>query len=73
MGILIYTFCSIVGLYEVKIGSIIVVIASKDGISCIERHGQTVSRFDAVSQSRVFVAVIVIDGCAHVTECVMSR
>ena len=73
MRILIYTFCSIVGLYEVKIGSIIVVIANKDGISCIERHSQTVSRFDAVSQSQVFVAVSVIDGCVHVTECVTSR
>ena len=58
MRILIYTFCSIVDLHEVKIGSVVVVIAIKDGISCIERHGQIVSRFDAVSQSQVFAAVL---------------
>ena len=63
MRILIYTFCSIVDLHEVKIGSVVVVIAIKDGISCIERHGQTVSRFDAVSQSyarEVFVLLTVV-------------
>ena len=63
MRILIYTFCSIVDLYKVKIGSTVVVIAIKDGISCIERHGQTVSRFDAVSQSyarEVFVSLTAV-------------
>ena len=51
MRILIYTFCSIVDLYEVKIGSVVVVIAIKDGISSVEGHRQTVSRFGAASQS----------------------
>ena len=47
--ILICTFCPspIVALYEVEIGPIIVVIAIEDGVSSVEGHGQTVSRFDA--------------------------
>ena len=57
--ILICTFCPIVALYEVEIGSIIVEIAIEDGISRVEGHGQTVSQFGAASQScphEVFVA-----------------
>ena len=56
---LICTFCPIVALYEAENGSIIVVIAIEDGISSVEGHGQTVSRFGATSQScphEVFVA-----------------
>ena len=57
--ILICTFCPILGLYEVEIRSIIVVIAIENGISSVEGHSQTVSRFGAAFCGRM-------EGCAQV-------